>query len=123
MGGKIRNEKYKNSNEEKFALGEDENTSAHLKMFWILFTCYFCFYFTFTRYTNVLNIVVFMVRKGKKSNAPTILYPPSFRELRVWIVEKTYPVKLAPNLFSFSSLNQSSSLFLKCCKFTCQNAS
>ena len=92
-------------------------------MFWILFTCYFCFYFTFTRYTNVLNIVVFMVRKGKKSNAPTILYPPSFRELRVWIVEKTYPVKLAPNLFSFSSLNQSSSLFLKCCKFTCQNAS
>ena len=59
------------------------------------------------------------LEKGKKSNAPTILYPPSFRDLRVWIVEKTYPVKLAPNLFSFNSLNQSSSSFLKCCKFTC----
>ena len=28
MNRKIRNEKHKNSNEEKFDLGEDENTSA-----------------------------------------------------------------------------------------------
>ena len=28
MSGKIRNEKHKNSNEERFALCEDENTSA-----------------------------------------------------------------------------------------------
>ena len=35
-------------------------------MFQILLTCYFCFYFTFTVYTNVRNTAVFMVRKGKK---------------------------------------------------------
>ena len=35
-------------------------------MFQILFISYFCFYFTFTVYTNVLNTVVFIIRKGKK---------------------------------------------------------
>ena len=86
MNWKIsRNEKHNYSNEEKLTLGEDENTSAliniaqeddsnifelllvnkqssiyHLKMF-----CYF-FDFTFNVYANVLNTVVFMVRKGKK---------------------------------------------------------
>ena len=38
------------------------------------------------------------------------------------IIDKTYPVKFAPNLFSFSSLNQSSSFFLKDCKCTFWNA-
>ena len=31
----------------------------------------------------------------------------------LWILEKTHPVKLAPNPFSFSSLNRSSSSFIK----------
>ena len=74
------------------ALGEDENTSALIniaqeddnnifellqnlsinKLRFILSRCSrFCllvtyFYFTFTIYTNVLNAVVFIVRKGKK---------------------------------------------------------
>ena len=88
-----RNEKHKYFNEEKLALGENQNTSTlmniaqeddgnifellkklvtkqssiyHLKMFYILFLCSFCFYFTFTVYTNVLNTAVFMARKGKK---------------------------------------------------------
>ena len=50
-----------------------------LKMLQILFTCQFCFYFTFTLYTNVLNTVVFMVRKGKrkeKSNLKANPPPP-----------------------------------------------
>ena len=46
-------------------------------MFYILFICYFCFYFIFTVYRNVPNTVVFMVRKGMKkaiwNTAP--LYP------------------------------------------------
>ena len=43
-----------------------QSSIYHFKMFQILLTCYFCFYFTFTVYTNVLNTAVFMVRKGKK---------------------------------------------------------
>ena len=30
--------------------------------------CYFCFHFTFTVCTNVLNTVDFVVRKGKKKS-------------------------------------------------------
>ena len=45
-------------------------------MFLILFTSYFCFYFTSTVYTNVLNTVVFMVRKGNKKAPPTLRPPP-----------------------------------------------
>ena len=37
-----------------------------------MFNCYFCFYFIFTVYTNALNTVVFMVRKGEKSNLKAI---------------------------------------------------
>ena len=37
----------------------------------------------------------------------------SFINRSLWIVEKTYPVKLATNRFSFSSLNCSSSSFFK----------
>ena len=40
-------------------------------MLWIFFTCYFCFYFASTLYTNVLNTVVFVVRKGKKKEILT----------------------------------------------------
>ena len=64
-------------------LANKQSSIYHLKMFWILFTRYFC-YFTFTVYTNVLNTVVFMVTKGKKKAIlkakPTPLYsnpPPS----------------------------------------------
>ena len=39
--------------------------------------------------------------------------------MSLWIVEKTYPVKLTPNPLSFSSMNQSSSCFLKDCRLTC----
>ena len=94
MNRKIsRNEKYKYSNEEKLAFGENENTSALINItqeydsnifellqnlwinnlrFIILKCSRFCLFvpfvvfFTFTVYTNVLNAVVFMVRKGKK---------------------------------------------------------
>ena len=93
MNQKIsRNEKHNNSTEGNLALDGDEKASTliilrrrmaetflncsnlvnnqssihHLKMFKILFTCNFCFYFTFTVYLNLLNIAVFMVRKGKK---------------------------------------------------------
>ena len=31
-----------------------------------MFIYCFCFYFTFTVYTNILNTVFLMVRKGKK---------------------------------------------------------
>ena len=86
------NKKHKYSNEEKLTLGGNDNTSSlinisqednsnifellqnlrinnlqfiTLKCFWF---CLFitCFYFAFTVYTNVLNTVVFVVRKGKK---------------------------------------------------------
>ena len=76
-----RNGKQKSSNEEKLVLGEYESTSIAqeddsnsfelLQNLWInnlrfiILKCSrFCFYFNV--YTNVLNIVVFMVRKGKK---------------------------------------------------------
>ena len=76
-----RNGKQKSSNEEKLVLGEYESTSIAqeddsnsfelLQNLWlnnlrfIILKCSrFCFYFTV--YTNVLNIVVFMVRKGNK---------------------------------------------------------
>ena len=50
-----------------------QSSIYHLKMFYILFTCYFCFDFTFTIYTNILNTVVIMVTKGKKkANAKQI---------------------------------------------------
>ena len=111
-----RNGKQKSSNEEKLVLGEYESTSIAqeddsnsfelLQNLWlnnlrfIILKCSrFCFYFTV--YTNVLNIVVFMVRKGKKkqskgqhppprtisflyifSTTPTIPHTPSIRDLR-----------------------------------------
>ena len=95
MNRKIcRNERHKYSNEEKLALVENENTSALiniaqeddsnifemlqnlginnlqsiiLKMltFQVSVNCYFCFYFTFTVYTNGLNAIVFIFRKRK----------------------------------------------------------
>ena len=43
-----------------------QSSINNLKMFWILFACYFCFYFASDVYANVLNTVVFVVRKGKK---------------------------------------------------------
>ena len=107
MNQKIcRNKKHKYSNEEKFALVENENTSALiniaqeddrnifellqnlgigslrfiiLKTFKILYYCYCCFYFTFTLYTNVLNTVVFMIRKRKeKINLKANLSPQGY---------------------------------------------
>ena len=88
-----RYEKHKYSNEEKLALIENENKSDLINItlgddsnifellqnlginnlqFTILkfsIFCYFCFYFTFTVYRNILSTVVFMVRKSKgKSN-------------------------------------------------------
>ena len=87
-----RNEKHKHSNKEKLVLGGDKNTNALINIakeddsnifellknlcknivrfiilrcsrFCLLVTC---FYFTFTVYTNFLNAVVSLVRKGKK---------------------------------------------------------
>ena len=92
MNQKIsRNEKQKYSNEEKLPLVENENTSALIniaqeddsKIFGLLqdlcinnlrfiilkcsrFCIFLTFLFTFTIYTDVLNTVVFMVRKGQK---------------------------------------------------------
>ena len=43
-----------------------QSSIYHLKMFYILSIYWFCFYFTFIVYTNILNIVFLMVRKGKK---------------------------------------------------------
>ena len=43
-----------------------------------MFNCYFCFYFIFTVYTNVLNNVVFMVTKRKKKQFKSQpLLPPA----------------------------------------------
>ena len=46
-------------------------------MLQILFICYFCFYFTFAVYTNVLDTVAFLVRKEKYYSTPM-----STRDLR-----------------------------------------
>ena len=62
----------------------------HLKMFQILFICYFCFYFTFTVYTNVLNTVVFMVRKGK-SNLEKQFRSQLPRLLKLSVVSNPHP--------------------------------
>ena len=43
-----------------------QSSIYHPKMFYILSIYWFCFYFTFIVYTNILNIVFLMVRKGKK---------------------------------------------------------
>ena len=86
-----RNGKQKSSNEEKLVLGEYESTSIAqeddsnsfelLQNLWInnlrfiILKCSrFCFYFTV--YTNVLNIVVFMVRKGKEKQSKGQPPPP-----------------------------------------------
>ena len=66
MNRKIsRNEKHKYSNEEKLALGEDENTSALINISQEDDrNIYFRFYITFTAYRNVLDAVVFKVGKA-----------------------------------------------------------
>ena len=66
MNRKIsRNEKHKYSNEEKLALGEDENTSALINISQEDdCNIYFRFHFTFTVYRNVLDAVVFKVGKA-----------------------------------------------------------
>ena len=59
----------------------------HLKMFQILFICYFCFYFTFTVYTNVLNTVVFSFFQP-----PTLLFqPPPPSRLLVFVIFSNHP--------------------------------
>ena len=136
MNRKIsRNKKHKYSNKEKLALVENENKHSnkycpggwqqhvwivtkirnkqssicHLKMFQTLFKRYFCFYFTFTVYTNVLNTVVFMVKKGKEkavksqplswlsklSVFPTPLLFPS-TQLLVFDIFSNYPYYSTP---------------------------
>ena len=92
MNRKIsRNEKHKYSNEEKLALGENENTGALINIaqeddsnifgllqnlrinnlrFIILKYSRVCLfvtfsYFTFDVYTNILDTVVFRAKKGK----------------------------------------------------------
>ena len=82
----------------------------HLKMFWILFTCYFCFYFTFAVYTNVLNTVVFMVKKGKEKAPPprllklsvfpnpSLLFQPPSLRLLVFDIFSNHPYYSTPRL-------------------------
>ena len=80
-------------------------------------------YMIWTELTQLFTesvLVLKLQRKGPDVPFVSLLNSSVTKSLR--IVEKTYPVKLAPNLFSFSSLNQSSSSFLKDCKFTCWNA-
>ena len=55
-------------------------------MLYILFIFYFCFSFTFNVYTNVLNMVVFMVRKRKKA----IYNPKPFRLLKISVFSTPY---------------------------------
>ena len=55
-------------------------------MLYILFIFYFCFSFTFNVYTNVLNTVVFMVRKRKKA----IYNPKPSRLLKISVFSTPY---------------------------------
>ena len=65
-------------------------------------------------------LVLKLQRKGPEVPFVSLINSSVTRSLR--IVEKTHPVRLAPNLFSFSSLNKSSSFVLKDYKFTRWNA-
>ena len=74
-------------------------------MFYILFNGYFCFYFTFTVYTNVSNALVFMVRKKKeKSNLEANLPPlPAIKTQFFPICTPTIPI---PRLLVFDLFSE-----------------
>ena len=80
-----------------------------------------CIWIELTQVFTESVLVLKTQRKGPE--VPFVFLLNSSITMSLWIVEKTYPVKLAPNLFPFSSLNQSSSSFFKDCKFTCLECS
>ena len=67
-----RNEKHKYFDEETLPHSEKKKTQVLSEILsrgitaTILLIYHFCFDFTFTEYTNILNIVFLIVRKGKK---------------------------------------------------------
>ena len=70
-----------------------------------------CTWIELTQVFTESILVLKLQRNGPKVPFVSLLNSSVARSF--WIVEKIYPVKLASNLFSFSSLNQSSSSFLK----------